>query len=236
MSFDYSGAGQTKLIPANTGDGGGGVIPTGNKTDPIFVASIAPSYVPTGFKDTLTGLPLLARVMCVDGVIEVPYPLGYINENGEYIVTTGNNVGTNTPAALKQHIGSFGGDWFASGANLTVTNADLVAAAVAAGALVRLADGTSRAALVTDFITRIDVDLKPVGGHVDVAGVQTPTTASDASHDRGGRVYDIDPGGSSSVGEMRDNNGFLVAANTADIVIKDGSGVVISFDLASIPA
>lgn len=68
------------------------------------------------------------------------------------------------------------------------------------------------------------------------AGVQTTTTKSDAKHDRGGRVYDIDPGGSSSVGEVRDHAGYLVAANTGDIVLTDGSGAVISFDLASIPA
>jgi len=164
----------------------------------------------------------------------------YYRDNlGVTQMSTGNSVGVNpavTVPALTQFIGSYGADFFASGADLTITNADLVAAAVAAGALVRKSDGTSRAALVTDVITRIDVDLKPVGGHVDVLGVQTTTTASDATHVRGGGVYDIDPGGSSSVGEVRDAAGFLLAANSADIVLKDGSGAVISFDLASVPA
>jgi len=154
-------------------------------------------------------------------------------------MSTGNSVGVNpasTVPALTQFIGSHGADFSAAGADLTITNADLVAAAVAASALVRKSDGTSRVALVTDVITRIDVDLKPVGGHVDVLGVQTTTTASDATHVRGGGVYDIDPGGSSSVGEVRDAAGFLLEVNTGDIVLKDGSGAVISFDLASAPA
>lgn len=163
----------------------------------------------------------------------------YLDSLGNIIMTTGNSVGVNpavVAAPLTQFIGSFGADFFASGADLTVTNADLLAAAVAAGTLVRKSDGTSRVVALTDVITRIDVDLKPVGGHVDVLGVQTVTTASDATHVRGGGVYDIDPGGSSSVGEVRDAKGYLLAANTGDVVIKDGSGVVISFDVASIPA
>lgn len=152
-------------------------------------------------------------------------------------MSTSQNVGQN-PAALSksQYIGSFGGDWFADGADLTITPADLLAAAVAAGAKVRKSDGTSRAALATDQIVSINIGLKPVGGHVNVGGIQTPTTTSDASHDRGGRVYDIDPGGSSSITELRDNAGFLLACNTGDIVIKNGSGVVIGFDIASVPA
>lgn len=151
-------------------------------------------------------------------------------------MSTGQNVGVNNASSKSQFIGSFGGDWFADGADLAIAPADLLAAAVAAGTLVRKSDGTSRAVLVTDKIVRIDVDLKPVGGHVDVAGVQTPTTAADATHDRGGRKYDIDPGGSSTVGEMRDHQGFLIECNSGDIVLKDGSGVVISIDIASIPA
>lgn len=162
----------------------------------------------------------------------------YRDANGDTQMTTGNQVGSNVAAAKAQYIGSYGADYFApaGGGDVTKTNVDLIADAIAAGAQVHLSDGTARVALATDYITRIDVDLKPVGGHVDVAGVQTPTTTSDATHVRGGGVYDIDPGGSSSVGELRDATGFLIVANTGDIVIKEGSGVVVSFDIASIPA
>ena len=154
-------------------------------------------------------------------------------------MSTSQNVGQNPGAAVfksSQFIGSFGGDWFADGADLTLTPADLLAAAVADGALVRKSDGTSRAALMADQIVSINIGLKPIGGHVNVDGIQVITMVSDASHDRGGRVYDIDPGGSSSITELRDNAGFLLAANTGDIVVKAGSGVVIGFDIASIPA
>ena len=164
----------------------------------------------------------------------------YRDSNGDTQMTTGNSVGSNTAAAKAQYVGSFGRDYFADGADLTITAADLMAAAIAAGAQVRLSDGTARLASTTaplaDYITRIDIDLKPTGGHVDDAGVQKTTTASDATHVRGGGTYDIDPGGSSSVGELRDAQGFLVKANTGDIVLKAGSGMVVSFDIASLPA
>lgn len=211
-------------VAASSGGGG----------DPVFESA---STIPLpGFTHLASGNgPVWIEVKFSDtGVRSEQY--WYRDANGVSQMTTGNSVGSNAAAVKTQSVGSFGADYFASGADLTITAADLIGDAVAAGALARKADGTSRAALATDFIVRIDVDLKPIGGHVDVAGVQTPTTASDATHERGGGVYDIDPGGSSSLGEMRDAAGYLIEANTGDIVVKNGSGVVISFDFASLPA
>lgn len=196
---------------------------------------VSSEYPPPGaFVTQPEGEPLVLTKTLQDGTLQHFY---IDPESGNLTMSTSQNVGQN-PAALSksQYIGSFGGDWFADGADLTITPADLLAAAVAAGAKVRKSDGTSRAALATDQIVSINIGLKPVGGHVNVGGIQTPTTTSDASHDRGGRVYDIDPGGSSSITELRDNAGFLLACNTGDIVIKNGSGVVIGFDIASVPA
>lgn len=157
---------------------------------------------------------------------------------GALTMSSGQNIGVNTAPAslLSQFQGSFGGDWFADGADLTVTSADIITAAVAAGVVLRKSDGTNRAVLASDKIVSINVGLKPAGGHVDVNGVQTPTTTSDAKHDRGGRTYDIDPGGSSFIEEMRDHAGFLLECSSGPVVIKDGSGVVIAVNIASVPA
>ncbi len=196
----------------------------------------ATSYPPPGaFVTKPEGELLVLSKTLSDGVLQHFY---IHKTTGVLTMSTGQNVGQNPAAAVfkSQFIGSFGGDWFADGGDLTLTPADLLAAAVAAGALVRKSDGTSRTAMATDQIVSINIGLKPVGGHVNVGGLKVTTTASDATHDRGGRVYDIDPGGSSSITELRDNAGFLLAANTGDIVVKDGSGVVIGFDIASIPA
>jgi len=206
----------------------------GSGVDPgVEGASVIPL---PGFTHTASGAgPVWIEVTYDDAGVRTENYF-YRDTNGDTQMTTGNSVGSNAAAPKTQYIGSFGRDYFADGADLTITAANLLADAIAAGAQVRLSDGTSRLALVTDVITRIDVDLKPVGGHVDNAGVQETTTASDATHVRGGGVYDIDPGGSSSVGETRDHAGYLVPANTGDIVVKDGSGIVVSFDIASIPA
>lgn len=239
MTFDYSGAGQTKFIPANTGDGGGGVMPTGGKDDPLFVVSVAPSYVPTAFYDIPTGLPLLARVSCVNGEIETPYPLGYINQNGEFIMSTGNNVGTNPVAAATpkyQLLSSFGYDVHApvGGGDVQVTAADIIAAAAAAGAIMRHSTiGDVRAVALTDFIIRVDVDLKPVGGHGMVGGVQVTATTSDAFMLRGGGgTYDIDPGGSGSVGLLPDADGFYPQSDFQSVTVKAGSIVTIAVDIS----
>ena len=152
-------------------------------------------------------------------------------------MSTGARVGSNPTGTGKvQHIGAFASDYFANGADLTVTPADIIADAIGAGTMLSLSDGTSRLALATDFITRIDVDLKPVGGHVTVGGVQHTTTAADGTHDRGGGIYDMDGGASSEVGGMVDASGFRVAANTGDIVLKAGSGAVVAVELADVPA
>lgn len=240
-AFDFSGAGMTKLIPANEGEGGGGVIPTGDKDDPLFVVSVVPSYVPTGLYDIPTGLPLLAQIRCVNGKIETPYPLGYINQNGEFILSTGNNVGTNPAAApitKYQLLGTFAYDVQApvGGGDVTKTATQIVADAVAAGANLYYGEtGGSRVAEVTDFIIRIDIDLKPVGGHGDIAGTQVTATASDAKMTRGGGVYDIDPGGSGEVGLLRDASGWYVASEFREVVIKEGSIVTIAVDLSHVP-
>ena len=197
---------------------------------------VSSEYPPPGaFVTQPEGEPLVLTKTLQDGTLQHFY---IDPESGNLTMSTSQNVGQNPAAAAfkSQYIGSFGGDWFADGADLTLTPTDLLDAAVAASALVRKSDGTIRAALAADQIVSINVGLKPVGGHVNVGGVQRTTTTSDASHDRGGRVYDIDPGGSSSITELRDNAGFVLGCNTGDIVVKAGSGVVIGFDIASYPA
>ena len=240
-AFDYSGLGLTKLIPANTGEGGGGVLPTGDKDDPLFVVSVVPSYVPTAFYDSPTGLPLMAQIRCVNGEIETPYLLGYINSDGEFTVSTGNSVGTNpvaAPAPKYQLLGNFGYDVMApvGGGSVTVTAQDIIDAAVTAGAQLFYAEtGQSRTALPDDFIIRIDVDLKPVGGHGNIAGVQQTSTTSDARIVRGGGVYDVDPGGSGAAGLLPDANGFYPQADFRELIVAEGSIVTIAVDLSHVP-
>jgi hypothetical protein len=164
----------------------------------------------------------------------------YRNNLGVSTMTSGANVGVNpavVAAARTQFFGSFGRDYFnATAAAITITANDIINNAITAVTQVRKSDGTARTVIAADFIASIDIDLKPTGGHVDVAGVQTTTTSSDAKHTRGGGVYDIDPGGSSNVGEARDSTGYLIRSNSGDIVLAPGSGIVVSVDLASLPA
>ena len=159
----------------------------------------------------------------------------YKDNLGVSQMATGNNVGQNTAAPLVQMVGTFHKDYFANGADLTVTAATIIADAIAGGALLFASDGTSQAPTAADLIVRLDADLKPVGGHGDDAGTQVTATTGDATFEDG-LITDMDPGGSRSTGQNRSADGYLLAQNFEQIVVKDGSIVTVAVDIATIPA
>jgi len=159
----------------------------------------------------------------------------YLDNSGVSQMATGNQVGQNTAAPLVQMVGTFHKDYFANGADVTVTAATIIADAIAGGALLFASDGTSQAPVAADLIVRLDADLKPVGGHGDDAGTQVTAIAADATFEDG-LITDMDPGGSRSTGQNRSADGYLLAQNFEQIVVKAGSIVTVAVDIATIPA
>lgn len=159
----------------------------------------------------------------------------YLDTNGDIQMTTGNSVGTNAVPGLTQKLGSFTYDVFANGADVTKTAADIIADAIAAGAQVKGSDNVAQALVATDYIALIDMDLKPIGGHGDDAGVQVTATAADATYTVNGGTTDVDPGGSRETGQIS-ADAFKLSTDFQTLTVKDGSIVTIAVDFATIPA
>ena len=158
----------------------------------------------------------------------------YTDINGDTIMTTGANIGMNTVPEKTQFVGNFHKDYFANGADLTVTAADILADVVAAGLVLQGPAGATQAATAADFIANIEVSLKLVGGHGDDAGTQVTATAADGTMQTGGGVTDIDPAGERVAGVHIGD--FLRKSSFEEFTILAGSIAVVSVDIATIEA
>lgn len=235
--FDYSRAVPPDEKPVYKGDfgGDGGVLPSGSKSDPIFTVSVIPQYVPTGFVDVDTNLPLLAEVACENGVLTVPYPLGYINQNGEFILSTSSSVGANATPPLTQLVGTYHFDLAGLDSPVGESAQTIMERAEAQGVLIRDAFGAERRVTREDLLVKIDMDLKPIGGHGNVGGAQITATSSDAWFHDGAEQTDLDAGGSRTAGELL-GSGFYIKCGFEELEVAAGSVATISVVLASRPA
>jgi len=179
------------------------------------------------------GCPVWIEVSVDDAGVRTETYFYRDKTTGASVMTTGNAVGANPAASLKQLVGNYHKDYIGAA---TVTAADIIADAIAAGVVLHDGLGANQAAVAADFISRIDVDLKPIGGHgSDQAGGQVTATASDAQFTDGAGVTDIDPGGSRSIGANM-ANGFIVPTNFVEFTIPAGAIVTVAVDIATVPA
>lgn len=192
--------------------------------------SIVPNYIhtPTGEGPVFLGMTF------DDAGGSVPQ-FYYLDSNGDLQMTTGGAVGVNPAAQASQAVGTYHNDYFApiGSVGVTVTAANIIADAIAAGALV-FSGGVGAPVTAAEFLASIDIDLKPVNGHGNIAGTQETSTTSQATVNDGS-VTDMDPGASRTVGGLM-NGGFREPTNFAEIVIAEGSIVTIGATIATIPA
>jgi len=237
--FDFSGVGQTKLIPVEDDI----CIPTGCFDDPIHVIPqglVAFSYAPKGcFVVQPEGEPLVATGAMSDGTLQHFYldPI-----TGVLMASTGQNLGQPpAPGPRRQAVGGYTYEIHASGGDVDKSIADLIADAQAAGIQMFFEDGTSVVVggNATDFVARIDVDLKPLGAQVGGLNSGTVTTTSEAVFRHGGLDHNLDSMGSVEVGFHQSQGGFYLPHNFPgkfEISVADGSCVVVSVVFATIPA
>ena len=154
---------------------------------------------------------------------------------GLSVPTTSAELSIPVDVPLIQFVGTFHRDYYAAGADLTVTAAQIIADAIAAGTMVHDGLGNIRPLAATDFISRIDVDLKYIGGHGNIAGAQVTSVTGDADYVDANGVTDIDPGGSRDSGDARASD-FYIPTNFVEVVIKAGSIVAIGVNFATTPA
>lgn len=169
----------------------------------------------------------------------------YLDTNGETQVSNNSNdVGRNEAPAvsgvvLAQLLGEHKFEVFADGANEVVTAQDMVDRAVAAASNLRthLSDGTlvESAALSSDLLVKIDVDLKYIeGGHGGI-GEDGRSTTAEMIITNSGETQNVDGGGSRTFGDLRSDNWYL-PNDFESIEVLDGSVVEVTIVLARGPA
>lgn len=214
-------------------DAAGALVPATTKAKPC--CDLAAAFLDGQYIHLPTGLPVWT-IASRDDNGQVTHDYYYIDANGDTIMATAGSVGTNPATPVTQAVGAFSIDYFANGADLTKTAADIIADAITAGAQLFGADGVGQALAATDFIAKIDMDLKPINGHGDDGGTQVTATAADATFTTNGSTTDLDPGGSRTAGDIKGENGFYRNPNFQQLVVKDGSIVTVMVDFATVPA
>ena len=149
------------------------------------------------------------------------------------------SVGRNEPGRLLQLVGGFKTEYLGAVGGTTVTVADLITKATTDGVLMqgtKTVNGSvvSVAADGTEYVYKIDVDLKPIGGGFDTIDDATVSSTSRALVTGvAGNTQNMDGGGSRTFGE-RDapNGGFLVPSNFASVTVDEGSIILVSVSLA----
>ena len=153
------------------------------------------------------------------------------------------NVGRNDIPLSLQLLGTYAHELYAAigGGNVTLTAQDIIDEAVANGELMQgyKTDNTlvSSAALATDQIYKIDIDLKPIAGGEGAIGEDNRATTSEAVITGvGGATQNMDPGSSRTIGSSNPQvSGFVVPANFASVTVAEGSVIVYTVSLMRAP-